>query len=256
MNLAHSKSKIQIAYRQLPMLHLKSPIALALSLVCLNAYPSLAQAKDPTAVSLHTLTVSGRGTETIPTTLSNVSLGVDVQGKTAEEVQQRVAQRSSSVVAYLRSRHVEKLQTTGISLNPTYSDNNNVQRLIGYTGTNTVSFRFNTEKTGTLLDEAVKAGASRIDGISFVASDEAISTAQKQALRKATQDAQEQADTVLDALKLTSKEVVGIQVNGAFAPPPVPVAREALASGQSLAQTPVVGGEQQVEASVTLQIRY
>ncbi len=250
-----SESKIQPARWQLPTLDLKSQIAIALSLVCLNATPLLAQTKP--AVPLHTLTVSGRGIERIPTTLTDVSLGVEVQGKTAQEVQQRVAQRSSSVVTYLRSRHVQKLQTTGISLNPTYDYNNNVQRLIGYTGTNTVSFRFNTETTGTLLDEAVKAGASRIDGISFVASDDAISTAQKQALRKATQDAQNQAEAVLDALRLTPKEVVSIQIDGASTPPPAPVAREALALAPGkLAETPVVGGEQEVEASVTLQIGY
>jgi uncharacterized protein YggE len=45
-----------------------------------------------------------------------------------------------------------------------------------------VSFQIDTEKFGTLLDEAIQAGATRIDGISFVATDEAIAQAQQQAL--------------------------------------------------------------------------
>lgn len=105
------------------------------------------------------------------------------------------------------------------------------------------------------MDEAVKAGATRIDGVSFIASDAAIATAQKAALREATQEARSQADAVLSSLGFTAQEIVGIQVNGAYAPPPRPVPMAEMAK-QDFAATPVIGGEQQVEASVTLQISY
>lgn len=236
------------------------PMSFALGFLSLTlANPSVAELpRTGTEASyLRTIAVTGRGTESIPATISQVQLGVEVQGKTAADVQQEVARRSASVVELLRSRNVEKLQTTGISLNPTYSYQNNTQRLTGYVGSNIVSFRLDTQRTGSLLDEAVKAGATRINGISFVASDSAISTAQAQALRKATQDAQRQADVVLSSLNLTKREVVNIQVNGAFAPAP-PFAPRVVAPpvGDIAVSTPVVGGEQQVEASVTLQISY
>ncbi|MBE9177526.1 SIMPL domain-containing protein [Oculatella sp. LEGE 06141] len=202
-----------------------------------------------------TLTVTGDGTEMVPTTLSQVRLGVEVQGRTAEAVQQEAAQRSSAVVDLLRSRNVQRLQTTGITLSPNYSYDDGRQRLVGYIATNTVSFEIPTERTGSLLDDAVEAGATRIDGVSFIASDEAIAGAQRQALREATQEAQAQADAVLDVLGLTRRDVVGIQINGSTPPPPpMPLYRaEAL---QDAASTPVVGGEQEVRASVTLQISY
>jgi uncharacterized protein YggE len=194
--------------------------------------------------------------EAIPTTQTQVALGVEVQGKTAAEVQQEAARRSSAVVALLRSRQVQKLETTGITLSPNYTYENNQQRLIGYIATNTVSFRLNTQSAGTLLDDAVQAGATRIQGVSFVAADSAIEQAQKQALKKATQDAQAQADAVFSALNLKRGEILNIQVNGASAPPPMyrqmAVARAAVAD----ATTPVVGGEQQIEASVTLHFGY
>jgi hypothetical protein len=205
---------------------------------------------------LRTLTVTGRGIEVIPTTQTQVRLGVEVQGKTAAEVQQEAARRSSAVVELLRSRQVEKLETTGITLNPTYSYENNQQRLTGYTATNTVTFRINTQSAGTLLDDAVNSGATRIDGVSFVAVESAIESARKQALRKATQDAQSQADAVLSSINLKRGEIVSIQVNGASAPPPMYRQLAGTRGVAAEATTPVVGGEQQIEASVTLQISY
>ncbi|KOP23238.1 hypothetical protein AMR41_27070 [Hapalosiphon sp. MRB220] len=224
-------------------------------LVCLTfTQPVLAQEKQR---MLRTLTVTGRGVEAIPATLAQVVLGVEVQAKTAQEAQQEAARRSSAVVALLKSRNVEKLQTTGITLNPVYSYKDNTQRLTGYSASNTVSFRTGTDKAGLLLDEAVKAGATQINGISFVATDEAIAQAQKQALKEATQEAQQQADAVFSALGFQRKEVVSIQVNGASTtpPPPRPLIR-AEAAKVADASTPVEGGEQQVEASVTLEISY
>ncbi|MFB2882354.1 SIMPL domain-containing protein [Floridanema aerugineum] len=209
---------------------------------------------------MRTVTVTGRGVESIPATIAQISLGVEAQGKTAQEVQQEVARRSTAVVELLRSRNVEKLQTTGIRLNPNYSYQNNVQRLVGYTAVNTVSFRIDTQRVGNLLDEAVKAGASRIDGISFVATDSAIAKAQEQALQEATLDAQRQANAVLATLNLKPEQVVNIQVNGAAAPPPPPIPLAAAPPTEKdraeMFSVPVIGGEQEVQASVTLQIQY
>ncbi|HEY9645907.1 MAG TPA: SIMPL domain-containing protein [Chroococcidiopsis sp.] len=206
--------------------------------------------------TLRTLTVSGQGSESIATTLSRVNLGVEAQGQTAEEVQQEVARRSNAVVTLLRSRNVSKLQTTGISLNPLYDYSDNRQRIIGYQATNTVSFEIPTDRAGTLLDEAVSAGASRIDGVSFIASDEAIAGARDVALREATEDALSQADAVFAALGLRRGEVVSIQVNGASAPPPIMLQARYDRAEAAAAPTPVIGGDQEIQASVTLQISY
>jgi uncharacterized protein len=208
-----------------------------------------------------TLTVTGNGMKTIETTIAEVQLGVEIQGKTATEVQEEVAQRTSVVVDLLRSKGVQKLKTTGVQLNPNYNydqanQNNSQPVLTGYIGTNTVSFGISTDQVGTLLDETVKAGASRIDGISFRATPEAIFTAKKEALRKASINAQDQADIVLDALNLTSKEIIKIEVDEARVEEPQYAARDQVSVSEAKTSTPVVGGEQTVEASVTLQITY
>ncbi len=202
------------------------------------------------------LTVSGHGLEAIPTTLTRVNLGVEVQAKTAAAAQAEAARKSTSVVTLLKSRNVEYLETTGINLNPVYDYTNNRQVLTGYNATNTVTFKIKTEKAGNLLDDAVQSGATRIDGVSFIATDEAIAAAQKVALKKATQDAQAQASAVLSSLGFQAKEIVSIQVNGASSPPPRMYAMQVAKSIGADAATPVVGGEQKVEGNVTLQISY
>nr|WP_242060144.1 SIMPL domain-containing protein [Oscillatoria sp. FACHB-1407] len=200
-----------------------------------------------------TITVTGQGVEVIGTTLTQVQLGVEAQGRTAQEVQQEVARRSAAVVELLRSRNVNRLQTTGINLNPVYTYTDNQQRVTGYAAANVVSFQLETSQVGTLLDDAVRAGASRIDSVSFIASDEAIATARQVALREATEDAQQQADAVLDALGLNRGDVVSIQIGGGpVFSPPLPYA----AAERSANATPVIGGEQQVQANVTLEISY
>lgn len=234
--------------------HLRRALPLALgvfSLVMVN--PALAQEEHMS----RTLTVTGQGSESIPTTLSQVTLGVEVQGETAEAVQAEAARRSSAVVELLRSRNVTKLQTAGLFLNPTYDYSNNSPKITGYTATNTVSFRVPTEQAGALMDDVIRAGATRIDGITFVADDTAIATAQQQAIREATQNARSQANAAFEALGLTPGDVVSVQVNGSNPPPPMPMYGGALARASAdAAPTPVIGGEQEVQASVTLEISY
>nr|WP_245602698.1 SIMPL domain-containing protein [Gloeothece verrucosa] len=213
--------------------------------------PAFAQEKI-----LRTLTVTGQGEQRIPATIAQVELGVEIQGNNAATVQQEVAKRSNAVIELLRNRNVQQLKTTGIRLQPNYDYSNNQRRLIGYVGVNTVSFRFPVEQVGVLLDDVIRTGATRIDNISLTASESAITQAQRQALQQATADAQQQAEVVLKSLNLNAKEIVSISINGANVPQPRLLENQGFAAKADAASTPVVGGEQTVNASVTLQISY
>lgn len=230
-------------------LNLTQSLVLAVCLTFLPVLPSFAQ-----QAVLRTLTVTGQGELSIPTTLTRISLGVEIQGKTAQEVQAEAAQRSTQLVNFLRSQNVSKLETTGISLQPQYNYESNQRELIGYIATNMVSFEVDTQKAGSILDQSVAVGATRIDNISFTATEAAIAQAQKEALREATLEAQAQAEAVLSTLNLTPQEIVSIQVNGAT-PPVTPMLQAAMMRDESF-KTTVVGGEQTIQSSVTLQIRY
>ncbi len=206
------------------------------------------------------LIVNGQATIDVPTSVTQVNLGIEVQGKTAQEVQEEVARRSNGLISLLRSRNVEKLQTTGVYLSPvyTYNPDNGESKVTGYSATNSVSFRVATDRAGSIIDEAVTTGATRVDGISFIASNEAIEAARQQALRAAIADAQSQADTVLDALNLTRQEIVNINISSSTPmPQPLNFAIDSREATGVFAQSSVlVGGEQQVQAYVTLSIGY
>lgn len=204
-----------------------------------------------------TLQVTGQGMQTIPTTLTEVRLGVLVEAKTAQAAQQQAAKQSTAVIEWVRSQKVEKLQTTGISLSPVYDYSDNQQVLKGYQATNTISFRAPTESAGAIIDEAVNVGATQIDGVSFVADDAAVESARQRALEAAVKDAQQQADTVLAALGLSRQAVASVSIGSVSAPPPEfrPVESTAKLRG-SLDSTPVIGQEQEINAQVTLLIRY
>lgn len=228
-------------------------LAMAGSLMMMAHRPVAAQ-----DVAVRRLTVTGQGRESIQTTLAEVGLGVRVEGATATRVQQALAQKADALIAFLRDRAVSDLQTTGIRLEPQYRFSEGVRAFVGYTGSNTVSFEVPTEQAGQVLDGAIAAGANEIQYINFKASDGAIAAAREQALVAATADAQRQAEAVLQALNLAAAEIIAISIGGAGnGVAPVFITRAAANAAESVdIETPIVGGEQMVEARVTLEIRY
>ncbi|MBC6433613.1 DUF541 domain-containing protein [Nostoc sp. HG1] len=57
---------------------------------------------NPNTAPAQILEVTGQGEVTVPTTLTEVQLGIQVQGKTSTEVQEEVAKRSAAVVDVLQ----------------------------------------------------------------------------------------------------------------------------------------------------------
>lgn len=202
------------------------------------------------------LTVTGRGERAVKTTKARIQLGVTAEGKTAIATQAEVARQANSIVTKLQQLGVEKLQTTTIQLSPKYVYENNRQTQDGFTGQTSVSFLVAIDKAGATLDAAVAAGANQIEQLSFVATDTMLDEAKQLALRDAVQDAQAQANTVLRALGLTQKSIKTIQIGDSGISYPVPQPRAEMLSKSSADAVPILGGEQKVNASVTLQITY
>ncbi len=199
------------------------------------------------------LTVTGSGIEKIENTLAEVRLGVKIQEKEVFKVHQEIAKRSSAIISLLKSKNVDRLKTMGVRLETYYKSK---KEPIDYIGSTTISFCTPIDNVGILLDESIKAGASSIH-VSFTATPEAISSGKKEAIKKATIDAQANAKVVLNTLKLTSKEIINIEVDrAAISQAPSYRTMVPASSLTENSEMPMVGGEQIVQASVTLQISY
>lgn len=234
------------------------------TLTGLNSVDSLAIASsDPLTGSKNSaeidhrqiLEVTGRGKVTVPTDLTQVELGVEVEKETAAEVQKEVARLSDAVVAELKEVGALELQTTEIRLEPVFKFTDNTRERIGFKGRNTLQFQLPTEQAGAAIDRAVQAGANLIENISFIASDTDLEEARLQAIRQAVQDAQIQANEVFKELELIPGEIIEIDIIEAEIPPPKPLLATADVKAFSAA-TPIIGGSQTIDATVGLDILY
>ena len=201
------------------------------------------------------LEVRGQGIISVPTNTAQIQLGIEVEGDTASQVQQEIAQLSSAVVEQLNTLGVDDLQTISISLRPNLQFNQGQSTVVGFTGTNVLQFEIPTDQAGATIDAAIQAGANLIQNISFIAPDEALNQARIDAITLAIQDAQAQANSVFDTLDLQALEITDIDILGVSNPPSsLPFADfSTVAFSES---TPIFGGDQNVIANVALDINY
>ncbi len=203
-----------------------------------------------------TLTVTGRGVENIPYTDAVFNLGVQADGKTASEAQEKVRSLVTPLIDRLKQLQVEKLQTTSVQLFTRYSnrpDRPEERELIGFTGRNTVRFQVPIAQAGRVLDASVGNGANTVQSLSFSAPEAQLAQARNVALGRAVVDAQSQADAVLKSLGLSAKQVRSVQVERSFQSV---VSYSPEVASLSARSTPIEGGNAQVEALVTMQIGY
>ncbi|PIK84318.1 membrane protein [Synechococcus sp. 65AY6A5] len=234
-------------------------LGLALVLLVWNGLGSNGGAMASPGEGSRTLTVTGQGSVAVETSIAVIRLGVVIQGDTAQSVQQQLAERSERLVNRLKELQVSALQTTGISLYPQYDYQQSPPRLSGVQGQNSLQFEVPIARAGQVLDEAVAAGATQVESVSFRADEATLLQARSRALRQAVEDAQRQANDVLRALNLSSRSVERIQIHSeGYIAPPVPLAGMGGAEYARLqaASTPVEGGQQTVRAQVTLEIRF
>jgi len=213
----------------------------------------------------------------VNTTLTGGELQADLLQKLITSVQSDVSERASSVVAFLMqdpnvANSVTKLRTSTVSLEPMYEYKEGRQYLTGYRATNSIAFEIEIPKAGMAIDEIVKRGVTRVDGVSFLASTPVLNQARTAAITTAVEDAMGQATAALDSLSAVSgaprRELQIIRMDVVGVTRPQPAARmmsmqafeaEPLmerVTGAAGAYTPVQGEEKTVHATVSMKVRF
>ena len=201
------------------------------------------------------ITVSGKGEVSAPPDTAWISSGVNTQAKTAADALKENNQRMEQVIEVFLDADIDEknIQTSGFNVHPVYdySRDNKPPKLAGYQVTNNVTVKVtDLEKLGDLLDDVVESGSNQISGIRFgFADDEALLD---QARKAAIANAKKKAKLYADAADVDVGDVVSISETGVRMPEPVYHRAEMRQAKMMDSSVPVMGGEQEISASVTV----
>ena len=198
--------------------------------------------------SEHGITVLGHGVATSAPDEAEVVLGVEVVRPTAAEARAEAAGIMGAVIEALRGAGItdRDVRTTDLSLGAEleYRPDGPPRRL-GFRLANRVAIRTAPDNVARVVDGAIGAGATSLDGVTFHARDE--TGGRREALRAAMEDARAAAEAVAAGAGVGLGAVRSVRELGEVGMHPVP---RLAAMELKAAETPVAPGLSRIEASV------
>lgn len=212
-------------------------------------------AQTETGRELSLLTAIGSSEVNVRPDEVEVRLGVETEAPTATQARQENALRAGKVVDSLRALGIpeQAIETSVFQIYPVRRFEDESGRgeppIVGYRVTNIVGVRTGRlDLAPRIIDDSVRAGANRVDSVSFVLRDEA--PARETALRLAVANARENARIMAGELGVELVRVHGVQQGGVGVTQLPPFFRGAAA--EAGAPSPIFPGEITVRGSVTL----
>jgi uncharacterized protein len=191
----------------------------------------------------------------IPNTVADVSVGIQTQGVDAASVSRDLAQRSQTLLDWLRGQGAERLATDQISFQPqTHEEKNGQQKIVGYTGSTTVSFRTTPEKVGAILSGVLDHGANTIQQTSYAPKEEDEDKVRKELAQEATRTALAQGEAVANAAgtHVIGVREVNVEPSGGIMRP-MPMMR--MSMGAATKEIPMAGEAGDQDISVTVSVK-
>lgn len=225
-----------------------------LALIGANGGPRNALAAESTTPE-HTISVTGTGRVLLRPDTADVRLGVVIQKPTATEARAAAATAMTGVVSAIRKAGIADadIQTSSLSLQPVYDYNKNSTPppLVGFQVVNTVNIVVrDLAKVGDLVDDAIAAGATSVDGVTFRVLNP--TDAEATARKAAVDDARSKANALASAAGVS---IVGVStITEVSGPVPYPQYERAMAAADG-AGTPVLAGTMEISVSVSIVYR-
>src|SRR5260221_7839975 len=149
----------------------------------------------------------------LPNTVADIVLGIQVEGRTTDAVSNGLAQRSQTLLEYLRQQGAAWLRNENVNFQPQVeSVRKGPDRIVGYTGSANVSFRMTPDKLGAVLGGSLEHGANTISQTSFSPLESEIDNARRELAIEATKAALARADAVAEAAGVRGGPVEAINV--------------------------------------------
>ena len=196
------------------------------------------------------ITVGGTGIVTLTPDMATVIVGTDARASSAKTAQANASALMNAVIAAVKKHGIAPadMATVNVSLGPVYDYSNGTQKMTGYQASQSLQVKVrNLADTGSLIDDAVTAGATQVGGVSLTVADQTAATAQARTL--AVADAKQKAEALAKAAGVTLGAPIAISETSS--PSPVPVAMAAGAA-KDVAMSIVPGSfEVTVDVSVS-----
>jgi uncharacterized protein YggE len=210
---------------------------------------------DPTSAR-GTIVVSGTGRVAVEPDIAELRLGVAVSRQTVEAARAAAAEAMTAILGAMVAAGVatRDVRTTLLSVQPRYDYRDGAApNLVGYDLANIVEVTVrDLPILGAVVDAALSAGATSLDGLSFRLDDPR--EAERAARLAAVAEARTRAEILAEAAGVTIAGVADIVEGG---PPPTwpgPLAAKMLRATAD-ASTPVEAGTTEIAVTVTVTFR-
>jgi hypothetical protein len=221
-------------------------------------HPPLARAQQGNELTLPVnagiVSTSATAHRRIANTIADISVGIQTQGADAASVSRDLAQRSQTLLEWLRSQGAERLATDQISFQPqTHEEKNGQQKIVGYTGNTSVSFRTTPEKVGAILSGVLDHGANTIQQTSYAPKEEEQDKVRKELAQEATRTAVAQGTAVAEAAgtRVIGVREVNVEPSGIIRP----MAMMRMSMGAAAKEVPMAGEAGEQDVTVTVSVR-
>ena len=202
------------------------------------------------------ITVTGGATVKTEPDEATIRLGVNTEADTPEAALQENSSKSDAVMKSLKDNGVadEDIQTTNVRLDKRYHDRGTPRETVtSVANTELTVLTHDLEKVGTIISDAVTAGANDVQGVEFGLSSQ--TEAKGRALTEAIEGARAKAETMAEAAGAELGEVVRIDEDAYEVQPydyPMPGASTDASFGPLLSEQAIAPG--QVETKVEIRV--
>jgi uncharacterized protein YggE len=200
------------------------------------------------------ISVLGSGIVLAQPNTARITLGVEVFDASLSNAQATAASRMDAVVAKLRAAGIPDtdIRTVSYNINPQYDQRDPNQAVLrGYQVQNLVDVKStNVGGLGALLDDVVSAGATRVMGIRFEASN--MEDLKIQARDQAMANARSKAEQMARDAGVTLGRPISIEESDPGGVTPVRAQAPSAALAAPAATTPIQPGELQVQTNVRI----
>lgn len=203
---------------------------------------------------VHTITVSGEGkVEKIPD-MAEITMSVVTKNFDLKKAQDENSSKVNAIIKFFTDQGIKKedIKTSQYNIYPQYDYTQYGKKFLGYEIRNSLYVKIRDfEKIGLFFEKAVELGANEVSGLNFTIDKK--DEAQKEARKKAIDNAKEKAKVLADQLGVVLVRITNFSEGGSYDyPRPLYAAEKAIGIGGGGAAPQIEPGQNEIISNVSI----